>query len=236
MINYIVIDDEKNSRELLIYAINSLDLPFNLLAEGKNLTEGVELIKKLKPHVVFLDIQMPIHNGLKIRDFFTEEETDFKLVFVTAYDQYAIQAIRLSAFDYLMKPIDIIELEDCVRRIINNNDKEDVFKQLQSIEDNNVLVIKSHGGTHFININEIESISADGMYSEFSLVNKTVLSSKPLKIYENIHSKLYRCHRSYIVNLNFIDKIDGQNVVLKSGKEIPLSRQNRGNLMELLKS
>lgn len=236
MINYIVIDDEKNSRELLIYAINSLDLPFNLVAEGKNLTEGVELIKKLKPHVVFLDIQMPIHNGLKIRDFLTEEETDFKLVFVTAYDQYAIQAIRLSAFDYLMKPIDIIELEDCVRRIINNNDKEDVYKQLQSIEDNNVLVIKSHGGTHFISINEIESISADGMYSEFSLVNKNVLSSKPLKIYENIHSKLYRCHRSYIVNLNFIDKIDGQNVVLKSGKEIPLSRQNRGNLMELLKS
>lgn len=237
MIEYIVVDDETNPRELLIYTINSLGLPFKLIGEGKNLLEGIELIKSLKPQVVFLDIQMPFHSGLKIKDYLTEEEANFELIFVTAFDQFTIQAIRLSAFDYLLKPIEPLELKDCLNRILDKKEQSNnVFQQLNNIENNNVIIIKSHSGTQFIEIDHIISISAFGMYSQFTIVNDKITSSKPLKMYEQIHKKLFRCHRSYIVNLDYIQKIEGQNLILTSEQKIPLSRQKKKQLIEMLKS
>lgn len=237
MIDYIVIDDESNPRELLIYTINYLEMPFRLVGEAKNLKDGVVLIKKLKPQVVFLDIQMPNYNGLKIREFLDEYNSSFKLVFVTAFDQYTIQAIRLSAFDYLLKPIDENELKSCLERVLKEESfNQNVYKQLQSIENKNVLVLNSHEGTHYLDLNEIVIISADGMYSNFQLTSKKLISSKPLKSYEDIHPKLFRCHRSYIVNLDFIYKIEGQNLILNGGQEVPLSRQNKSKIKTLLES
>ncbi|MCT4579895.1 MAG: response regulator [Flavobacteriales bacterium] len=236
MIEYIVIDDESNPRELLIYTIRSLGLPFRLVGEGKSLLEGIDLIKSLRPKVVFLDIQMPVHNGLNIRNFLSEEDFNFKLIFVTAYDQYTIQAIRLSAFDYLLKPIELNELTDCLNRVLKEkNSNEKAYQQLASIEQKNVLVIKSHGGTHFLKVEAIVFIAADGMYSHFQLVDKELLSSKPLKAYEGLHEKLFRCHRSYIINIDYVLKIEGQNVILKGGVEVPISRQNKSRLIEVLK-
>lgn len=235
MIKYIVIDDEPNPRELLIFSIESLGLPYQLVGEAKSLLEGVDLIRKEKPDVVFLDIQMPEHIGLKIKSFLNEEEFDFKLIFVTAYDQYTIQAIRLSAFDYLLKPIEHTELSACLERILNEKKTENTYQQLKTIENQNVIVIKSHEGTYFINIHEILSITADGMYSKFQLKDKVILSSKPLKMYEQIHVKLYRCHRSHIINLDQIEKIEGQNVVLKDHQQYPVSRNYKTDLVEALK-
>lgn len=236
MIKYIVIDDEPNPRELLIFSIESLGLPYQLVGEAKSLIEGVDLIRKEQPDVVFLDIQMPEHIGLKIKSFLNEEEFNFKLIFVTAYDQYTIQAIRLSAFDYLLKPIEYTELSACLERILNEKKTENTYQQLKTIENQNVIVIKSHEGTYFINIHEILSITADGMYSKFQLKDKVILSSKPLKMYEQIHDKLYRCHRSHIINLDQIEKIEGQNVVLKGHQQYPVSRNYRAELIEVVKA
>lgn len=235
MIEYIVIDDESNPRELLIYTIKSLDMPFKLIGEGKNLLEGVELIKKYKPQVVFLDIQMPVHNGLKIKEFLTKSETNFKLIFITAFDQYSIQAIRLAAFDYLLKPIEVSELKTCLARILTEK-KSLIYQQLNSIENNNTLVLNSHSGTHFIEVSDILFIAADGMYSQFNLKNNCLTSSKPLKEYEQIHPILFRCHRSYIVNTDHILKIEGNNICFKSGEVIPVSRINKPKLIQLLKT
>lgn len=237
MIDYIVIDDETNPRELLIYSIELTKLPFNLVGQGKNLLEGVELIKKLKPQVVFLDIQMPVHNGLKIKEFLKEDETNFTLIFVTAFDQYTIQAIRLSAFDYLLKPIDDSELNECLNRILTQNKKqENVFQQLNSIEDKNVLVLNTHSGSYFINITDILVITADGMYSQFQLEDYNLVTSKPLKFYEDLHPNLFRCHRSYIVNTDYIKRIEGGKIILTNNKEVPISRQKKAKLINLLKA
>ncbi|PWH81249.1 LytR/AlgR family response regulator transcription factor [Brumimicrobium oceani] len=235
MIKYIVIDDEPNPRELLIFSIETLGLPYQLVGEAKSLLEGVDLIRKEKPDVVFLDIQMPEHIGLKIRSFLNEEEFNFKLIFVTAYDQYTIQAIRLSAFDYLLKPIDHNELSECMNRIINEKKAQNTYQQLKTIENQNVIVIKSHEGTYFINIQDIISITADGMYSKFQLTDKVILSSKPLKVYERIHDKLFRCHRSHIINLDHIEKLEGQSVVLQDQEQYPVSRNYKTDLVEALK-
>lgn len=236
MFKYIVIDDEPNPRELLIFSIESLGLPYQLVGEARSLLQGVELIRKEKPDVVFLDIQMPEHIGLKIKSFLNEDEFNFKLIFVTAYDQYTIQAIRLSAFDYLLKPIEHTELSACLERIIKENKTENTYQQLKKIENQNVIVIKSHEGTYFINIHEIISITADGMYSKFQLTDKVILSSKPLKVYEQIHDKLFRCHRSHIINLDHVEKLEGQNVVLKDHQRYPVSRNYRTDLIEVLKT
>jgi len=236
MIDYIVIDDESHPRELLIYSIDNLGLDFRLVGEANNLNDGVKLITSLKPQVVFLDIQMPGNNGLKIREFLKDENANFKLIFVTAYDQYAIQAIRLAAFDYLLKPVELNYLKECLTKIIQDKNKSNqTYKQLKSLNDTNVLVIKSHQGTNFIHINDIVYITADGMYSSFVLHNKIITASKPLKFYENIHKNLFRCHRSYIVNIDFIDKIDGQFIKLKSVKKIPISRNKKDALIENIK-
>lgn len=235
MIKYLVIDDEPNPRELLIFSIAALELPYQFVGEAKNLLQGVELIRQEKPDVVFLDIQMPEHNGLKIKSFLKEEEFNFKLIFVTAYDQYAIQAIRLSAFDYLLKPIEQDELAACLKRIIDEKKAASTYQQLQTMDDQNVLVIKSHEGTYFIKIHEISSITADGMYSKFQLADKVIISSKPLKVYEQIHDKLFRCHRSHIIHLDHIEKLEGQNVVLKDSRQYPVSRNYRADLIKILK-
>ncbi|HCQ29178.1 MAG TPA: hypothetical protein DIU39_02765 [Flavobacteriales bacterium] len=237
MIEYIVIDDETAPRELLIYTIDSLSVPLMVVGQSNNLLDGVELIKKLKPQLVFLDIQMPLHNGLKIRKFLSEKESNFHLVFITAYEQYTIQAIRLSAFDYLLKPIDTEELKDCIYRVIEqNNDKNNIFNQLQVLDksNNNVLVIKSHEGTQFVNVEDIITIEADGMYSKFNLKNQTIISSKPLKMYEAVHTDLFRCHRSYIVNINTIEKLDSQFIKLRNNEKIPISRAKKNGLFQLL--
>lgn len=236
MIDYLVIDDELSPRELLIYKIRDINLPFNLVGEGKNLIEGIELIKKLKPKVVFLDIQMPNFSGLKIREFLNEDELNFKLVFVTAYDKYAIQAIRLSAFDYLLKPIEKNELKDCLNRILEENtSSNDTYHQLLSLDDDNILVVNSHKGANYIKINDIISITANGMYSKFQLKDKILISSKPLKTYQEIHHKLFRCHRSYIVNLDYVQEIKGQFIMLKNKEVISVSRQNKKKLINSLK-
>jgi two-component system LytT family response regulator len=235
MIKYIVIDDEPNPRELLIFSIKSLSLPFQLVGEAKSLLEGVDLIRTVKPDVVFLDIQMPEYNGLRIKSFLNEDELNFKLIFVTAFDQYTIQAIRLSAFDYLLKPIEHFELSECMERIIKEKETENTYHQLKNIENQNVLVIKSHEGTYFINIHKIISITADGMYSKFQLTDKIILSSKPLKVYEQIHEKLFRCHRSHIINLDHVEKLEGQIVVLKDQQNYPVSRNYRADLVYVLK-
>ncbi|HFS66694.1 MAG TPA: response regulator [Flavobacteriia bacterium] len=236
MIKYIVIDDETNPRELLIYTIENLNLPFKLIGQANNLLDGIDLIKKLKPQVVFLDIQMPIHNGLKIREFLQPDNANFKLVFVTAYSQYTIQAIRLAAFDYLQKPIEENDLNECLKRIIKQeNNNNNIYNQLKSIENNNIIVINSHNGNHFINIKDIHFIVADGMYSKFKLKNKNIIASKPLKYYEDLHQKLIRIHRSYIINIDFIEKIKGLFIILKNKEKVPVSRNKKTALIQILK-
>lgn len=234
-IKYIIIDDEKNARDLLNFSIESIDSSFQIVGQASNLLDGVDLIKKLKPQVVFLDVQMPHYTGLKIRDFLSEQDTDFLLIFVTAYDQYSIQAIRLSAFDYLLKPIDINELEICLERVLNStSQKSSTFHQLNNLSNKDTITLKSHQGTYFVHINDIQYIEASGMYSNFYLNDRKMVISKPLKSYEEIHPCLMRIHRSYIVNTSFIEKIEGPNLILKNKKSLPLSRNKREACINIL--
>src|SRR5688572_5125066 len=124
MYSCVIIDDENKARVLLRAMLERYAPDLNILADCNDLPTGVKAIKKLKPDLVFLDIEMPGYSGLELLDFFDEEELNFDVIFTTAYNEYAVQAFRFSAIDYLLKPLQPQQLQDAVERFIKKTERE----------------------------------------------------------------------------------------------------------------
>ncbi|AMA48366.1 MULTISPECIES: LytR/AlgR family response regulator transcription factor [Flavobacterium] len=233
MINAIIIDDEKRARLNLSILLKEYCPEINIIAECENLPEGVKSIRKNKPDLIFLDIEMPGHSGLELLDFFDENEINFKIIFTTAYQEYAIQAFKFSAIDYLLKPINPKELVDATTRfskekekinnyqILKENLKEDTFRKI-AVPSGNSLV--------FIEINDILFIKGEGAYSEISFTNNDkLLVSRNLKNFEDIiceQKNFIRIHKSFILNTNYIksyNKSDGGSIEIQNGLHLPIA-------------
>lgn len=212
MYKAIIIDDEEMARALLqgmleVYAPN-----VTVVDTCKDLPSGVKSIYKNKPDIIFLDIEMPGHSGLEILDFFDEKEIDFSIIFVTAYNNFAIQAFKLSAVDYLLKPIESQDLIDAIALFEKQNEK----KNYQILKNNlsnlpKKIALHNVSSITFVELDDILYFQADGSYTKvFFKDNKMILTSKSLKTFENMvtaYSNFYRCHKSYIVNLNFVTEL-----------------------------
>lgn len=245
MMKIIIIDDESSVRNVLALHLKSLLETDSVIHQAPNLKEGVELILKEKPQLVFLDIEMPEHSGLEIFDLLKDRYTAFQLIFVTAYNEYAIQAFKLSAIDYLLKPIDKVELKQAVEKAQKNIEASQnsynaetlkkVFHQISSDK----IAIEVPGGVLFIPLNEIYYFEANEMYTKmYYSKNKSEIICKPLKHFEqqleNNHF-FYRVHRSYIVNLKHLKELhkkEGYQIILDNDSTIPISK---GKHQEFLK-
>ncbi len=240
----IVIDDEKRARTLLKGMIDELSLDVQVVELCEDLPDGVKAIRKHKPDLVFLDIEMPGHSGLELLDFFDEQEINFSIIFTTAYNQYAIQAFKLSAIDYLLKPIAVNELEDTILRFKQKKQdlssfsmlKENLFQSTLS-----KIAISTVNAIKFIETNSILFMKADGAYTQIYLHDDTIItSSKSLKYYEDVLEHLpnfMRCHKSYLVNLNFVTdyiKSNGGYLILHSKFEVALSSEKSEELLRRL--
>ncbi len=240
----IVIDDEKRARTLLKGMIDELSLDVQVVELCEDLPDGVKAIRKHKPDLVFLDIEMPGHSGLELLDFFDEQEINFSIIFTTAYNQYAIQAFKLSAIDYLLKPIAVNELEDTILRFKQKKQdlssfsmlKENLFQSTLS-----KIAISTVNAIKFIETNAILFMKADGAYTQIYLHDDTIItSSKSLKYYEDVLEHLpnfMRCHKSYLVNLNFVTdyiKSNGGYLILHSKFEVALSSEKSEELLRRL--
>lgn len=226
----ILIDDEQSARNVLTNLLERSSLEINILTTSNNLEEGVKQIKKLKPDVVFLDVQMPNYAGYEIAKFF--DKIDFEIVFVTAYDQYAIKAFELNAIDYIVKPIDRSKLKTTLLKLKDklNKDSELVDYQnlLKTIKEKEYkrIVIPELGNRHIVNLNNIIAIEADGSYSKLHLKeNKIITTSKNLKYFEEILPKdlpFFRSHRAWIINLKYIEFLNKSklNIILDKGTVI----------------
>jgi two-component system LytT family response regulator len=243
MENYtaIIIDDEEMARTLLQGMIAEYCNNITVVDLCKDLPNGVKSIRKNKPNFVFLDIEMPGHSGLELLDFFDENEVDFSIIFVTAYNRYAIQAFKLSAVDYLLKPIESDDLITAVSLFEKQKDK----LNLQVLKENlsgksNKIALHSVSSISFIDLDSILFFKADGAYTEVFLTNgKTILTSKSLKHFENTlidNNQFYRCHKSYIVHLKHIsDYVKSDGGYLKLGSyEIGVSPDKIAYLLEKL--
>lgn len=242
----LIIDDENRTRDLIAKMINSFGLDIEAIPAGENVQSGIAAIEELKPDIVFLDIQMPDGTGFDVLK--SVKNKNFEVVFITAHEEFAIKAIKFSALDYLLKPIDPTELKLAVEKAIKAVDdkKEDSqFEALQyNIQPNQKrrLVLKTQESVHVIELDEIIRCEADRNYTSFFLVGgKKILVSKTLKEYETLLSphNFLRIQQSHLINLDYVDRYDkgnGGSVVMKDGSEVPLSPAKREIFFKILEN
>lgn len=234
-IRSIIVDDNPLNIEVLSDLLQEESQDISLVGIAKNGEEALEIISSKEPDLVFLDVEMPNMNGFEV--LASLPEIKFQTIFVTAFSQYAIQAIRFNALDYLVKPIDPKELklairryrsdgraqhQDQIRNTLNNLNKKNALDQ--------VLFLPTQEGGMKMILRDIIRIAGDRNYSTFYLSNhKTRVSSKTLGHFEEILSgnEFFRCHRSFIINRFHIGKIQKDSFLMKDGSEIPISRRRK---------
>ncbi len=245
MIKILIVDDEQSSGRILQVLIEKhIPLKKEILISN-NPVEALELLKTYKPSLVMLDIEMPGMNGF---DFMNKaSEFSFDVIFTTAYDQYAIKAIRFSALDYLLKPIDIVELQNAINRHIVKKQSESAENQ-QELVDNLIynlkqkdkqqfkLALSTAEGIFLYEPKEIILMEASSNYTRFYFVKeKPLISSKTLKEYEDIlmDYDFLRVHKSYLVNKLHVAKVNREGILeMTNGMRIPISRRRKSEIMQ----
>ncbi|MGL5888371.1 MAG: LytR/AlgR family response regulator transcription factor, partial [Bacteroidia bacterium] len=177
----IIIDDEVRARTLLRGMLGEVAPEIEVAAEAEDLPNGVKAIRRIQPQLVFLDIEMPGHSGLELLDFFNDEEVNFEIVFTTAYNNYAIKAFKLSAIDYLLKPISAEELREAVDRFMRKK-REAVplidyhaLRENLSFQNNKRIAVPSGNTIKFIDTENIAFLKADSSYTEIFFTDGTQL-------------------------------------------------------------
>jgi len=256
MIHAVIVEDEKKSRELLKNLLDAFSDDLKVVGMADSVSTGIEVVKKYQPELIFLDIEMADGTGFDLLE--NLENMQPEVIFTTAYNQYAIKAIRFSALDYLLKPINVDELSLAIFKLktkINERlEKQSVNKSLQVLlenksaqADNIKIGLPTQSGINFVLIKDIVMCKADGNYSLIFLKGQKnqEIVSRTLKEFDDMLSeyKFFRVHRSYLINLNHILEYsrtnqspdydgDGGSVVMNNGKQVPVSRDKRKYLLE----
>lgn len=244
-IKSIIIDDEERARNSLLTLLHQFCDNIEVIETCKSVPEGVLAINKHRPNLVFLDIEMPEYNGFELLSFF--REVDFEIIFVTAFNEYALKAFEVSAVDYLLKPVDIDKLKTAVDKAEKKRSGSDMQEKLDTLKEAfktnefNKIAMPMADGLHFVNTSDIVYLEADGAYTEVWLKNALkIVVSKKLKFFEDVLSDkpyFFRSHRSYIVNINFISKYSkAENILtLDNGKTLLISRDRKADFEQQLK-
>lgn len=247
MLNAILIDDETNCLKMLEWELKNSCPEVNILGMYDSGKEGLKAINKEKPDVVFLDIEMPYLNGFELLELIPN--IDFDVVFTTAYDEYAVKAIKISAVDYLLKPIDGEDLAKAVARVeekkkknIGSENIDFLKKQLEDSRRNNIknLALPTYEGYVFVKLEEIIYCQSDNNYATvFLKTGKKILISRTLKEVAEMlaeQDNFYRVHNSFLVNLNEIKnyvKTDGGYLVMSNDGKVKVSRSKKEELLNL---
>lgn len=243
MIQALIIDDEKNAIEVLELQLSRYCKQVQVLATAQGGVQGIELIRKYQPDLVFLDIEMPHKNGFDVLN--ETKDCRYKVIFTTAYDQFAIRAFKFSAVDYLLKPIDIRELQEAVEKAAIKEEQgsldeklQVLISQLQAPVRQERIALPVADGMQFFHTDEILRCESDSNYTHISLTNgKKITIAKTLKeVEESLRGvDFYRIHQSHLVNMNHISKVvkgEGGYVVMKDGTTITISRNKKEAFLE----
>lgn len=246
MIKAVIIDDEKNALEVLEMQLHQFCKEVSVIATCNGGKEGVKAIKEMQPDLVFLDIEMPHINGFDVLD--QTKNLNYKVIFTTAYDQFAIKAFKFSAIDYLLKPIDIVDLQNAVEKAQKeslNQNLEDKIKllveQYYPQKNRQKVALPVGNMLEFFDVDEIIRVESDSNYSHIFLANqKKITLSKTLKdVEENIKGEpFFRVHQSHLINTNHVEKaVKGENayVMMRDGTTITVSRNRKEEFFELFR-
>jgi two-component system LytT family response regulator len=240
----IIIEDEIQAISALMADINRYCPELNVIGTSGSVDEAIQLIKENKPELVFLDIQLTDGLGFEILEAFQKGE--FHVIFTTAYSQYAINAIKFSALDYLLKPINGDELKAAVAKAKTINTSEvqvqiENFIKNQSLQNQNKrIALQTSQGIFIHEIKSILKCTSEGNYTHIHFIDgKKLLISKPLKEFEDLlcNNGFERIHHSHIINLNHLTSFifkDGGYVVMSDKSSLPVSKRKKASLLEIL--
>ena len=246
MLKVPIADDEENGRDATaeIIKLSKLDLEIVGLTNGVQST--IAAIKSQNPDLVLLDIEMGDGTAFDVLKQFPVPS--FKVIFITAYKQYAIEAFRFSALDYLLKPIDPFLLIQAINKVTDNIEREKMSLKLDSFfhnmnpatKEKKKISLRTANTIHVVNIQDIMHCEAERSYTNFHLVDKTkLLVSRPLDEFDSLLTdfQFVRIHRSHIVNINYIkryEKGDGGSIILSNGANLPVSARKKDQIVKLL--
>jgi two-component system LytT family response regulator len=245
MIKSLIIDDEPVVRRALIRLLQQHCPDVLVAGEAGSVATGHEAILRLRPDLVFLDIRMDDGTGFDLLEKF--DKIDFHLIFVTAYEEYAVKAFRFSAVDYLLKPLDSGELVAAVDRVRNFLDAAQDLRvrtllgnMKESGRQDRKIVLRTQEMFHFVKVSEIICCESDGNYTTFTLASGSrLLISRPLKEFEEILTEYgyFRPHKSFLINLAFVtgyEKGEGGFIILQDDIHIPIASRKRDEFLKLV--
>jgi two-component system LytT family response regulator len=235
----IIIDDEPDAVDFISSIATEYCPDLDVVGKANNVREGVALINEIKPDLVFLDVEMPNGTGFELLTHFPEKT--FDVIFITAFNHYAIQAIKFSAVDYLLKPININEFIEAVNKVVtkrrsgvsSGNENFDILLENLRTSHPTRLVIPTSDGREYLNPKDIIRIEADRSYSWFFITGRhKILVSRHLKEFQDLLNdrNFFRPHNSHLINLDFVKKFirhDGGYIEMTDGSQIPISRNRK---------
>ncbi len=248
MLKVLIVEDEKDTRDLLKSMISQSFSDIEIVGEVESVTDGIKAIDETNPDVVLLDIDLTDGTGFEIIE--QTKHKNFMVVFITAHNEYAVKAFRISAIDYLLKPIDINDLIDAIEKCKEqkkigelNYKLEALFSNLKSeVNQDKKIVLKSSDSIHVVPIHEIIRCESDNSYTTFYLKNgKKLIISKTIKEFDDLLSEFgfFRPHQSHLVNINYIEcykKPHGGLLVMNDKSHVPVATRKREALFSLFKS
>ncbi len=239
MIKTVIIDDEGKSREALATMLSRYCSGVEVAAKAAGVAEGLAAIREHAPQLVFLDISMPDGTGFDLLSQL--DNIAFEVVFITAHNEYALQAIKASAIDYLLKPLNIQELQEAVQKAaLRITEKQQLLQtaQVKKAALTGRIAVPVNDGLQFISLQQIVRLAAKGSYTEIYTGDNHILSSRPLKDYEDMLpcDCFFRAHHSHIINLAYIRQYhrgEGGYVTMQDGSVIDISKRKKKDFLSL---
>lgn len=245
MIRALIIDDEESAINVVKLLLQKYVAEVSEAYTAIGASEGIAAINRYKPQLVFLDVEMPLLNGFQLLEKFPGHS--FDVIFITAYDHYAIKAIKYSALDYLLKPIDSEELKAAIQRFLqkqHNSGQKKLYENLTynlnlpETSSKYRLALTTTDGTFFYYCDEIIRCEAVGNYTRFVLKDKKpLLTSRTLKEYDDLLSeqRFLRVHRAHLVNSGYVTSFSKEHELkMQDGSVIPVSRRKWDNIKQKL--
>ena len=244
-IKVIIIDDEQNSIEAMQWELKAFEQDVEILASYSSPEEGLKAIENHEIDLLFLDIEMPIMNGFELLE--KVDVIDFDVVFTTAYDQFALKAFKISAMDYLLKPVSFQELEKVIEKAKSKKEEPVIQKQLEMLfnfikhknPDFPTIALPTMEGLEFVRISKIINCESNSNYCYVNTIDgEKFLISKTLKQVEEMLKghNFVRVHNSHLVNLLYVKRYikgRGGELILQNGTYIPVSRNKKEDLLKL---
>ncbi|WP_437395793.1 LytR/AlgR family response regulator transcription factor [Flagellimonas lutimaris] len=229
----LLVEDKVYIRKGLLHLLQSMETDVEVIGECGSVKEAVVVANACRPNLVFLDINLIDGTGFDFLD--QTGHLDFKVIFITAYEEYALRALKIGAVDYLLKPVDVEELQLALEKVKNlpSGEQRKRIKTAKQVwyKNDSTLVLSLSDSFQVIDLQELLFCESDKGYTSFHLANgKKYIVSKPLKEYEEQLQKVNftRPHQSFMVNLKFIDKYDKSGIIfLNNGKKIPVSSRKK---------